>query len=51
MMETLRCKNCGADRTVGVCQLCGCDQFVDVSRFYDQDVLQHYQAQRKAAEV
>ena len=51
MTGTLRCKNCGADHTGGPCIHCGRDEFVDVSRFYDQEVLRHYETQRKAAEL
>lgn len=51
MKETMRCKNCGADFESGVCLHCGCDQFVDVSAFYDKDVLAHYRQQRRATEL
>jgi hypothetical protein len=49
--ETMRCKNCGEDWAGVVCIHCGCDDFVDVSRFYDQEVLQHYRQQRRAVEL
>ena len=51
MKETLRCRNCGADHEGMRCIHCGCDQFVDVSPFYDKDVLAHYLTQRKAVEL
>jgi hypothetical protein len=49
--KTLRCRDCGADHTGGVCKHCGCDVFVDVSRFYDAEVLEHYAKQRAAVEL
>ncbi len=49
--KTLRCKDCGADHTGGACMHCGCDEFVDVGRFYDTEVLAHYAKQRAAVEL
>ena len=49
--ETIRCKNCGEDWAGGVCIHCGCDDFVDVSRFYNQESLKHYREQRQAVEL
>jgi len=51
MKETMRCKNCGADFEGIQCIHCGSSDFVDVSRFYDQEVLSHYMNQRKAVEL
>jgi hypothetical protein len=51
LKETLRCKNCGKDWGEGVCIHCGCDEPIDVARFYDKEVLQHYHAQRQAVEL
>lgn len=51
MRETMRCKNCGADFESGVCIHCGCDEFIDVGRFYDTEVLRHYRQQREAVEL
>ena len=34
MIQTLRCKHCGADYMGGRCQECGSDEFVDVSAYY-----------------
>lgn len=49
--ETMRCKNCGEDWAGGVCIHCGCDEFVDVSRFYNKESLQAYRQQRQAVEL
>jgi len=49
--KTLRCRDCGADHTGGVCIHCGCTVFVDVGRFYDPEVLAHYATQRAAVEL
>ena len=34
MLQTLRCKHCGADFEGGRCMYCGSDEFVDVSDMY-----------------
>lgn len=37
MMQTLRCKHCGADFEGGRCTHCGSDDFVDVSGMYNPE--------------
>ena len=37
MMQTLRCKHCGADFEGGRCMHCGSDDFVDVSSMYNPE--------------
>jgi len=37
MLQTLRCKHCGADFEGGRCMRCGSDDFVDVSGMYNPE--------------
>ena len=43
VMQTMRCKHCGADYCGGRCMYCGSNEFVDVSDLYNPENVVFYQ--------